>query len=323
MDMLRAMRVFVNVVDEGSFANAARALKMTPAVITRTVAQLEAHLQARLLHRTTRRLSVTDVGAAYLDRVRRILAAVEDAEQRTRSDASDEAGVLRIAAPPTLLSHQLVRLLPEFRERHPRVALHIEPTQAPDVLDDNADVTLLVAPEDSLDGEFVARRLARSELLLCAAPSYLDQRGRPRHPSELAQHELLVSSVTPGLRPWRFEPADDAGRDSIVVRGRRGGAIDTMHHETLYEAAMAGMGIVNTLSFVAGQAVQRGQLERVLGDWRLGAYELHAGMPSRKHQTARSRLFIDFLVEKFGGQAHDPWLQAMAEARDDTEMTAA
>jgi DNA-binding transcriptional LysR family regulator len=315
MDLLKAMHVFVSVAEEGSFAKASRTMNLAPAIVTRLVAQLEEHLDARLINRTTRRLAVTEVGAAYLERARAIFADIEETERLTRADASEASGLLRIAAPPALMSHQLVRHLPEFRSRYPKVTLNLHATQRADVLDEAADITLMVAPSDSLDGDFVARRLALAEVVFCATPEYLARRGRPVHPNELASHDLLVSNaVSP--RNWHFEHlhTGEGVDDSVVFRGHRLEAIDTVHHETLYEAALAGMGIVRTLSFMADKALASGALQRVLPDWRLNTYSVWAASMSRKHQPARARVFIDFLLEKFGGGASDPWLAQFAVA---------
>ena len=222
MDLLKAMRAFVGVIDEGSFAAASRALDLAPAIVTRLIAQLEQHVGARLINRTTRRLALTEIGTVYLERVRHILASIEDAEALIGSETREPTGMLRTEAPATLLSHQLTRLLPEFRARDPKVAL-----------------------------------------------------------------------------------------------------------KTLYSAALSGMGIMASPSFVVEEAVVNGSLGRVLGGWACVSYTLYAAVPSRKFLPSCSRVFIDFLTEKFGGQRADPWRALMAAAgvgrhrgvtRRDTEL---
>lgn len=315
MDLLKAMRAFVGVIDGGSFAAASRALDLAPAIVTRLVAQLEQHVGARLIHRTTRRLALTETGTVYLERVRHILASIEEAEALIDSETREPSGMLRIAAPATLLSHQLTRLLPEFRARYPKVALSIHALQEHvDVPDESVDVTLLMAVGESLDGDFLARRLARAEIVFCATPAYLDERGRPEHPAELDEHELLVPNLPHVPRQVRFERIDGTGAlsDTVLAQARRVRAINTPHHETLYSAALSGLGIMAAPSFVVEEAVVNGSLERVLGGWTCLSYTVYAAVPSRKFLPSRSRVFIDFLTDKFGGQPTDPWLALMA-----------
>lgn len=317
MDLIKAMRTFVGVIDAGSFAAASRALNLAPAIVTRLVARLEQHVGARLINRTTRSLALTEIGAVYLERVRQILASIEEAEALVDSEAREPSGMLRIAASATLLSHQLTRLLPEFRARYPKVALGIHARDEHiEMPDDGVDVTLLMAAGESLDGDFPARRLAATEIVFCAAPAYLDARGRPGHPAGLEDHELLVPNLPHVPRQVRFERRDGSGAvgDSVLARVRRERAIHTFHHETLYTAALSGMGIMAAPSFVVEEAVLSGALERVLDGWTCVSYTLYAAVPSRKFLPSRSRVFIDFLIEKFGGQTTDPWLASMSAA---------
>ena len=332
MDLIKAMRAFVGVIDAGSFAAASRALNLAPAIMTRLVAQLEQHVGARLINRTTRSLALTEIGTVYLERVRQILASIEEAEALIDSEAHEPGGMLRIAASATLLSHQLTRLLPEFRARYPKVALGITAlNEHVEMPDESVDVTLLMAAGESLDGDFPARRLATTEIVFCAAPAYLDQHGRPGHPADLDDHELLVPNLPHVPRQVRFERrgGSGAGNDAVLARVRRERAINTFHHETLYSAALSGMGIMATPSFVVEEAVRGGSLERVLDGWACLSSTLYAAVPSRKFLPSRSRVFIDFLAEKFGGQPIDPWLALMAAAgpprprnaaRRDTEL---
>ena len=179
MDLLRAMKVFVRVIDEGGFAKAARALDMAPPVVTRVVAELETHLGARLLNRTTRRISLTDVGENYLEHVRRILVDIEESEALASEATREPRGTVRVLTPPAVSVHQLAKHLPRFRERHPQVVLEITSTGPVETVDEDYDVSI-VASRKAPDGEFIARRLARSEVVLCAAPEFLERRGRPQ-----------------------------------------------------------------------------------------------------------------------------------------------
>ncbi len=307
MDQLRAMRVFARVIDEGGFARAAGALNIAPAVATRLVAELEEHLQARLIHRTTRRLSLTDVGETYLERVRAILAEIDDAEAVANAASAEPRGVLRVCSPPGFAAHQLGMLFPGFRERFPKVDIELSVAGLVETADDNHDVTILVATRP-LDGGFVARTLAVSEVVLCASPAYLARRGSPQRPEDLAAHDALLPLPPAARRELEFTPAE--GGPPLRLEMTRQAALSTLHTDTLYGAALAGLGIAGLPSFVAANALNQGRLRRVLSQWRLKTLPVVAAMPTRKHVPVRTRAFVDYLVERLGGEAKDPWLSA-------------
>ena len=310
MDRLHSMRVFARVIDEGSFAAAARELNLSPAVVTRLVADLEEHLGARLINRTTRRLSLTDTGELYLERVRHVLTEVEEAEALATASSVEPRGHLRVLCSPAFAVHQLAKHLPAFRTLYPRVTLELSVPGPVETVDENFDVTILTEGRRPLDGNFVARRLARSEVIACASPEYLDKRGRPQHPRELIDHEAMVPNF---LREVTFftgtAVGGEAGGESYTI-DRPHTALSTIHTDTLYAAALAGMGITGLPSFVAEDALLENALERVLPRWHLLSTTLYAGMPTRKHVPARTRAFVDFLVQTFGGEDRDPWLIA-------------
>lgn len=308
MDQLRAMRVFARVIDEGGFARAANAMNIAPAVATRLVAELEEHLGARLIHRTTRRLTLTDVGESYLERVRVILSDLDDAEAAANAATAEPRGTLRVLAPPGFSAHALAHLLPGFRQRCPRVDLEltISGTMA-EAADDNHDVTIVVAKRP-LDGGFVARMLACSELVLCGSPAYFASRGAPQRPEDLVGHDALLPVPPAVRRELEFTPA--AGGASVKVELVKAPALATTHTDTMYAAALAGLGIAGLPSFVAAQALNTGRLQRVLPHWRLATLPVVAAMPTRKHVPVRTRSFIDYLVERLGGEMRDPWLTA-------------
>ncbi len=308
MDQFRAIKVFVRVIDEGSFAAAARALDLAPAVVTRLVAELEDHLGTRLLNRTTRRLALTEIGDAYLERARRILADVEEAAALAASATQEVRGLLRVLCPPAIAVHQLAKHLPKFHREYPLVTLEITSPGPVDTVDDSYDLTIVLARE-ALDGDFVARRLARSEFIMCAAPDYLDQRGRPQHPSELRNHDALLPPTPTLMRGLTLQRGD--GREEItlpIVPSRA--ALSTTHMDTNYAAALHGLGVAGLPSFMVEDALLEHALERVMPQWRLFSTTLWAGMPTRKYVPARTRAFLDFLLEIFGGEDKDPWLVA-------------
>ena len=308
MDQLRAIKVFVRVIDEGSFAGAARALDLAPAVITRLVAELEDHLGTRLLNRTTRRLALTEIGEAYLERARRILADVEEAAALAASATQEVRGLLRVLCPPAIAVHQLAKHLPKFHREYPLVTLEITSPGPVETVDDGYDLTIFLT-RDLPDGDFIARRLARSEFILCASPDYLDQRGRPEHPRDLKQHDALIPPTPAMMRGLTLQRGDGSEEVTLAMVPNRA-TLSTTHMDTNYAAALHGLGVAGLPSFMVEDALLEQALERVMPHWRLFHTMLWAGMPSRKYVPARTRAFLDFLLQVFGGEDKDPWLVA-------------
>lgn len=305
MDQLRAIRVFTRVIDEGSFAGAARVLDLAPAVVTRLVAELEDHLGARLLNRTTRRLALTDIGEAYLERARRILAEVDEAQALASSATAEPRGLLRVLVPPSLAVHQLAKHLPRFHERYPKVRFELSSPGAVETVDEAHDISIIMSSKP-LDGDFVARVLARTEVIMCASPEYLGKRGRPRHPSELDQHDALIPPLSSLQRGFEMR----CGKDVFTVVPKGNSVMATTTQDTNYAAALHGLGIAGLPSFMIEDALMEHGLERVLPAWHLRVHTIWAAMPTRKYVPARTRVFLDFLVENFGGEERDPWLAA-------------
>lgn len=310
MDRLHSMRVFTRVVDQGSFVSAARELNLSPAVVTRLVADLEEHLGARLINRTTRRLALTDIGELYLERVKQILTEIDEAEALASAASSEPRGHLRVLVPPAFAVHQLAKHLPKFRAQYPRVTLELSAPGPVETVDENFDVSIIQTVRPLPDGDYVARLLARTEVIMCAAPEYLDRRGRPAQPADMEGHETMrppfVNEVT--LRRGHF--GDDEPEGETVTKALPRAALSTIHIDTLYAAALAGLGVAGLPSFVVEDALLEHALERVLPEWHLLTGTIHAGMPTRKHVPARTRVFVDFLVHTFGGEDRDPWLLA-------------
>lgn len=318
MDSLRAMRVFTRVIDEGSFAGAARALDMAPAVVTRLVAELEEHLGARLMNRTTRRIALTEVGESYLERVRQILADVDEAEAMASASVTEPRGHVRLLVPPAVAVHQLAKHLPRFHAQYPLVTLEIVANGPVETVDESFDLTIALLRKP-LDGNFVARRLARTEVITCASPEYLDRRGRPQHPREMQGHDVLIpplSELQRGITFYRGDGDDD--RETFTTVPHRG-TLSTLHVDTNYAAALSGLGIAGLPSFVIEDALMEHALERVLPQWRLFSSTLWVCMPTRQHVPARTRALLDFLLQVFGGEDRDPWLAAAGCATPTSE----
>lgn len=290
-----SMRVFQKVIDEGGFAAAARALDMSPAVVTRLVADLEDHLGTRLLHRTTRRLSLSVAGETYLTRVRSILQDIDDAHGLASSQTHELAGVLRVLAPPVLATHVLAPLIAGFRQLYPKILLNIEVASFKEPPIEDYDITLLPTDE-AFDGDVIARKISSTEAILVASPEYLKRKGTPATPQELAQHEILLLK-TSGLSPrtWRLFNSErqDEALDLVVEPG-----LWVNHTDTLLRAALDGAGITSTAVELVAPYLSRGELVRVLRPWIACRLSLYAALPSRKFLPERTRVFLEYLTER-------------------------
>ena len=286
------MRVFQRVIDEGGFAAAGRALDISPAVVTRLVADLEDHLGTRLLHRTTRRLSLTEAGAAYLERVRPILQDVDEADALVSSQTTELAGVLRILAPPVLATHVLAPLVAGFRQAYPKIVLDIEVATYREPPIEDFDLTLIGA-DASFDANVIARRINVTEAILVAAPSYLAGRPAPQVPEGLLQHACLrIKPEGLGKRPWTLFRSDrPEEKAELEVQP----VLWANHTDTLLGATLGGAGISAIPVELAAPHLASGALVRVLSPWIAGRFTLYAALPSRKFMPQRTRVFLDYL----------------------------
>jgi DNA-binding transcriptional LysR family regulator len=309
MDELKTMRTFVKVVDEGSFAGAARALNVANSAVTRAVGELEEALNCRLLNRTTRALSLTDVGAQYLERVRTILEDIEDSNNQATEATDTIRGVLRVAAPQEFLTASLARLVSRFTQRHPALNIQLTLSHAWALApDDAADVTILIPGPEPLDGDFVARLLAHADVVLCATPEYLAQHPPIARPEDVDLHTMLLPDPALERKVWTFHSAgEDGTRDSMSLRPRRA-PIGSPNPEVMIAAARGHCGIAGALSWHVFEDFRLGTLQRVLPGWSAAGYRIYAAVPSRAHLPRRVRAFMDFLAEQYGGAPSDPWL---------------
>jgi DNA-binding transcriptional LysR family regulator len=295
MDRLASMRVFQKVIDEGGFAAAGRAMDMSPAVVTRLVADLEDHLGTRLLHRTTRRVSLTDAGEGYLERVRLILQDLDEANALVSSQTSELAGVLRLLAPPVLAMHVLAPLVSGFRQAYPKILLDIDVESHREPPIEDYDITLM-GTKTSFDANVIARKVLSSVTVLLASPDYLRRKGTPARPEDLAKHDCLRFKPAIGrTRDWRLmHEADDAHFVDIEVQP----VLWANHTDTLMHAALDGAGITATTIELAAPLIQNGDLVRVLNPWITDRLTMYAALPSRKFMPRRTEVFLDYLIEK-------------------------
>jgi DNA-binding transcriptional LysR family regulator len=310
MDRLHSMQVFCKVIECHGFASAARALDLSPSVVTRLVADLESHLGVRLLNRTTRKLVLTEAGEGYLQQVQRVLADLGEAETMVRSSNAGLSGQLRVLAPPAFAASQLAPRLGAFRARYPNLAIELVAPGVIDTIDERFDVSLITRGEGAPDGQFVARRLVRSRVILCASPAYVKRRGRPRRPADLAQHELIGSATLREMSLHADEPGDPEVNTLASAFRMSQGPLQTTHMETALSAARSGLGIGSLPSYAAHADIAEGRLLRVLTGWHLFVVSLYVAYPTRKLMPARTRAFVDFLFEQFDDRDPDPWLPA-------------
>jgi len=284
MDTLHSMRVFVRVVDSGSFTAAASALELSTAQVSRLVADLEQQLQARLLHRTTRRLALTEAGERYLQRCRQILDEVDEAAAEARGAHLRPSGRLRVHSMTGLGLQHLTTLIARYSELYPEVVVDLTLSQrTPDLLEDGYDVIIAFARELP-SSQMVAQRLGPAFSVLCAAPAYLQRHGVPRRPEDLQQHRYLrlYDPLYEDGLDSEFEPLPDESFQVNVA-------------ESLAQAAQAGMGVCLLPSFVAAPAMSDGSLLRLLPAHRLRQRNIYAIYPSRRFLDAKIRTWVDFL----------------------------
>lgn len=293
MDRLSSLRAFQKVIEEGGFAAAARALDQSPAVVTRLVADLEEHLGTRLLHRTTRRVSLTEAGEAYLDRIRQVLIDLDEAGELVSSQTRELAGVLRVLAPPVLATHVLAPLVSGFRQTYPKIRLDIEVASHREPPIEAYDITLL-GTSTGFDANVIARKVIASEAILLASPDYLKRRGQPQRPEDLARHDCLRLKPSVGRsRVWRLLNAADGDRPTEVEVEP---VLWANHTDTLMHAALDGAGITATTLELAAPMLASGRLVRVLSPWITDRLNLYAALPSRKFMPRRTQVFLDYLV---------------------------
>lgn len=294
MDRLQSMRVFQQVVDDGSFAAAARKFDMSAAVVTRLVGDLEDHLGVRLLQRTTRRLALTDAGETYLARVRHILTDIDEAHAAAQAHAQEMSGTIRIMTPPVFAVHVLAPLVAEFGRRYPKVVLdiHVDSPLVPPVED--YDLTLLGAG-DTFDANIIARPIASSDGVLCASPDYLRRNGTPARPEDLPQHHnLRVKQAANRHRVWRLTNPEEGKR---VVEVQIEPSMLVNHSDTLIRACVDGAGIMSQSIDLVANHLNSGALQRILAPWITGTNTLYAALPSRKFIPVRTSVFLEFMTE--------------------------
>ena len=302
MDRLQSMRVFSKVVEQGSFARAAEALEMSNTVVTRNVADLEAHLGTRLLNRTTRKLSLTETGQQYLERVRQILTDVDDADAMATSSSRKASGTLRIYCHPGFGQAQLAKLLPLYHKVAPDVVLDVTLTdQTVDMVEEGYDVGIFMGLQ-KFDSTLIARQLAVSTVVMCASPDYIARRGEPLTPPDVTDHDCLNFAFDLLRHSW---PVQWNGQHiDVPIKAK----MTSNNVAVLREAALQGMGIMVRSSMNLEDDLSSGRLVQLMRGQHLGQLSLTLVYPSRRLLSCKVRTFVDFMTEQFPRPQSDPWL---------------
>jgi len=287
------MEVFVEVARAEGFTAAARRIGLSRAQVSKSVMQLEQHLGTRLFNRTTRRISLTEVGRVYLARCVEILEDIAETEAIAGEQTQQARGRLTLSAPTSFAILHLQQAIPAYLQQHPQVQISLSlADRFIDVVDEGFDLAIRIAELE--DSSLVARRLAPCRRLLCAAPQYLDEHGTPMVPQDLALHRCLVYSNE--LRPdsWRLQ--GPAGEETVRVNG----PFCADNGDILRAAAVAGLGVTLLPSFIVGADLRAGRLRQVMADYSPPLIYIHAVFPSRRYLSARVRSFVDFMANYFG-----------------------
>jgi DNA-binding transcriptional LysR family regulator len=298
MEDLAYMVTFARVVKAGSFAGAAKRLGVTSSVASKHVAKLETALGVRLLNRSTRKLSLTEAGTAYYEHCARIVEEIESSKTAIAQLQAAPRGQLRVTAPVTFANTRLGPILREFFDRYPDIQIDLNATnRVVDLAEDGFDVAVRIAR--TLPPNVVARELRRVRWHLCASPEYLEREGMPTHPANLSRHNCLTFPTAAGqATTWHF--ARGSERVEVPVHG----SLQANMVEALHDLVLNGTGLTLLPGYIAGKDIRDGKLRPVLADWEIETgSSLYAVYLPTRYLAPKVRVFVDFLVEKFGAKA--------------------
>ena len=293
MDRWTEMELFVQIAETGSLSRAADALHLSNAAASRHLAAMEERLGARLVERNTRRLYLTETGKEFLARSKSILDDLRDAEAAVNASSLSPSGVLRVTASLSFSVQHIAPLLKAYTRRYPQVRVHVEvANRYLDIIDNNIDVAIRTR-EYEPDSNITIRRLAETRRILAASPAYLAERGRPREPAALRDHDLLVYTHANSPHELRF--IRGGASESITIKS----LLESNDGQVLRAAALDGLGILIQPTYILHDDIVAGRLVPVLDDWDLPGLTVNLAFPSRKYMSAKVRTFIDFLVAEF------------------------
>lgn len=293
MDRLDELRLFVAVAEALSFVGGARRVGVSPAQASKAIARLEDRLSARLLNRTTRDVSLTDTGRAYLERARELVEEFEALESSVR-DVAGPRGLLKVTAPTSFGSVELECVILEFARTYPEVSLEVSLTdRVANLVEEAYDVAVRITRMS--DSSLVARKLGEARVVTCAAPDYLQRNGVPKEPSDLAREEAILDLNLADPALWAF--GRGAARTEVRVHGR----LRLSNAEACLAAARYGFGIARAPAFAAAEDLRAGRLTTLLCDFEPEPMPIYAVYPHARHLSAKVRVFVDHLVRHFAG----------------------
>ena len=293
MDRLAAIQVFAQVVESGSFAKAADRLGLSTSAASRQVAELETHLQTRLLHRTTRRVSLTESGQQFYERAVQLMTDLAEAEQEASSAAVVPRGTIRLTTSVNFGVRHVGPAIAEFLERYPDVRFDVSLSdRVVDLVEEGLDLAIRIGPPGA--DNLVARKLGETRMVPCASPDYLAKHKAPKTPEDLALHNCFTYEYVSPRHVWRFRDRSGAER-AVRVAGR----LHSNNGDLLAEVAARGAGIVFEPAFIVGPEVRAGRLVPLLQDFEPLPVPIYALYPSRKHLSAKVRRFVEFLIARF------------------------
>ncbi len=301
MDRLTAMQAFVRVVEAGTFTKAADSLELPKATVTRLIQTLETHLRTKLLNRTTRRVTVTPDGAAYYERVKELLDDIDELEGAMSTARAKPQGRIRVDVPSALGQHVLMPALRDFHERYSGIQIDLGVSDRPvDLIGDNVDC--VIRGGELGDQGLVARRIGELNFVCCASPDYLKRHGLPLHPRELSSSAHRVVHYF-SARTGRMLPLDfNRGAERIAISGDN--YVVAVNDSNAYvSAGLAGLGVLQTPSFLVQEHLGAGRLDVLLADWSSATIPVHVVYPPNRHLSTKVRVFVDWVVELF--ENHD------------------
>lgn len=297
MHDLSGIAVFAAVAEAGSFTRAGEKLGLSKSAVSKQITRLEERLGAQLMNRTTRRLSLTEVGQAFYERCRRIVAEAEEAELAVTRLQVAPRGILRLSAPVSFGIEHLGSALPDFMARHPEVQIDMEcADRQVDLVEEGFDMAVRIGR--LRDSSLIAKRIASSRRKVLAAPGYWAEQGKPRHPDELAGHRCLTYAYLQTAQNWEFKDPETGKPFAVTVSS---GPLHSNNGHVLARAAAGGRGVIYSPTFICRTELREGLLESALDDFAAEPLGVHAVYPPNRHLSAKVRAFIDFLAARFAG----------------------
>ncbi len=293
MNRLTALNVFRHAVEFGSFAEASRQLRLSPAAVSKNISELEAHLGARLFNRTTRRMSVTEAGNLYYERIVRVLGELEEADGALSEMQEAPKGLLRVSAPVTLTLVSLSSAIPKFLDRYPDLTLDLKmDDRRVNLIEGGFDLAIRGTAHLE-DSSLIARKLLTMVHVLCAAPSYFERFGVPATPEDLAKHRCVQFTLSDHASKWDFRKGSRTV--SIPINGQ----YKVSSSLAVRDALLAGFGLSLVPWMYVKKDLEEGRLQSTLNDWSFNETQLFAVYPSKQYLASKVRAFLDFLVEEF------------------------